>query len=277
MAAIQALTVGHALDLESARTGVVHSVFARAVNCEIGADLWTLLAADRADLPFGIRVAADDLGPLCLRRGEPVSVASGFVGIGSGAGHLVVDARAAPRWIPTPHGPLAPGVAERLAAVAAVAAPRAWQGSAGLAHAVVSALNDRDTLGRALRGVVGCGPGASPAGDDVLAGILALLASPHSGARGATAAHSLCRALLPLLPRTTDISGHLLRQAASGLFGRPVHELVCAVIADQGSPHLKESLRRVVETGATSGADLCIGLLACAPAFLPIHYERAEA
>ena len=104
-----------------------------------------------------------------------------------------------------------------------------------MAYAVVSALNDPDVLDDVVFDVVGCGPGSTPAGDDVLVGILAVLTSPHSGATGSAAVQSLRRSLRPLLPTTTDISGHLLRQAADGLVGRAVHELVCALIGNAGT------------------------------------------
>ncbi len=125
--------------------------------------------------------------------------------------------------------------------------------------------------------VLGHGPGATPAGDDVLVGILAVLGSAHSGPAGADAADSLRRALLPLLPRTTDISGHLLRQAAGGSFSRAVHELVAAVIGGRAPEPLTDKIERVVETGATSGADMCAGLLAAAAEFLRTDDERVAA
>jgi hypothetical protein len=67
---IQALSVGHALVADSAGFGIVHSAFARAVNLMIRAEMWTLLAADKADLPCGIRVASADFDVLGLRSGD---------------------------------------------------------------------------------------------------------------------------------------------------------------------------------------------------------------
>ena len=111
----------------------------------------------------------------------------------------------------------------------------------------------------------------------MLIGILAVLRSAHSGPAGVAAADSLRRALLPLLPGTTDISGHLLRQAVAGRFSRAVHELVAALIENAALERLTDKIQRVVETGATSGADMCVGLLAAAPEFLRIDDERAAA
>ena len=146
-----------------------------------------------------------------------------------------------------------------------------------MAQAVRSALEVSAALGDVLSKVVGRGPGSTPSGDDVLVGILAVLNSPHSGAAGARATESLGRAILPLLWTTTDISGQLLRQAVKGLFSRDVHELVSALLGNPAPRQLRNTIRRVIETGATSGADTCMGLLAFAPSFLIPPEERAAA
>jgi Protein of unknown function (DUF2877) len=274
---IQALSVGHALDADSAGFGLVHSVFARAVNLMIRAEMWTLLAEDKADLPFGIRLASADFDVLRIRSGEPVNVRGGFVGIGSGCSCRVIDCRAAPRWLPALHKKVEPGLAGRLAAVATAASDRSWHESARMAQAVKSALEVSAALGDALAKVVGRGPGSTPSGDDVLVGILAVLNSSASGAAGARAAESLGRAMLPLLGTTTAISGQLLRQAVNGLFSRDVHELILALLGKPDPPQLLNTIRRVIETGVTSGADTCMGLLAVAPSFLIPRGERAAA
>jgi hypothetical protein len=271
---VQAVSVGHALDVDSAGSGVVHSVFARAVNLTIGGDMWTLLAAEKADMPFGIRVALPDFDALGLRRGDSVNVRARHVGVDS---RLVIDCRAAARWMPVCQHKHERGLKQRLAVVAKAARDRSWRESARMARAVRAALGAPATLGAALAKVVGRGPGATPAGDDVLVGILAVLTCPHSGSAGAEAAESLGCSILPLLPTTTDISGQLLRQAAHGLFGRDVHELVSALIGDPAPEQLRENVRQVLETGATSGADMCEGLLAFAPSFFTNHIERAAA
>ena len=277
MIAIPAVSVGHAPDFSSVGVGVVHGVFAHAVNFVIRGDLWTLLAADRADLPFGIRTALKDFAALGLRAGDPVNVRSGFVGIGAGDKRVVVDCRAATRWMPDFQNDQAPGLGDRLDIVASAVRDRSWHGSAEMAHAVMSALNEPDKLRDVLAEVVGRGPGLTPSGDDVLVGILAVLTSPHSGEEGAGAAESLGRLIAPLLPTTTDVSGHLLRQAADGQFGRAVHELRSALIGNPTPEQLHDTVLRVVETGATSGADTCEGLLEFAPSFFTTHNERAAA
>jgi hypothetical protein len=111
----------------------------------------------------------------------------------------------------------------------------------------------------------------------VLAGIFAVLTSPQSQAAGERDAELLRRALLPLLPATTDLSAHLLRQAAYGLSGRDLHELVSSLIGNPSPAQLSDAIRQVVETGATSGADTCEGLLAFAPSYFNQQTELAAA
>ena len=277
MIQLQALSIGPSLNLFAPGVGFVHSVFAGATNLEVSGSLWTLLVADGADLPMGIRVAVRDFRTLGLREGDQVDVKSGFIGVGSSVSRFVVDCRAVPQWIPAYPGRLEPGLARRLAVVAADVCGRSWSGSAKMAHAVRSALEASDAIANVLASVVGRGPGLTPAGDDVLVGILAVLSSSHSGSAGAQVAKSLGQLILPLIPTTTYVSGHLLRHAANGLFGRAVHELLSALIGDQPRQKLAETVRRILETGATSGADTCEGLLAFAPTFLVPHDIRVVA
>jgi Protein of unknown function (DUF2877) len=271
---IQAISVGHALDVDSAGFGAVHSVFTHAVNLTMRGDMWTLLAEGKTDLPLGIRLALANFHALGLHSGDVVSVRAGFVGIGS---RLIVDCRAPARWLPVRPETLKPGLNSRLAILAKAACDKSWRDSARMARDVLAALSGATALGDTLAKVVGRGPGATPAGDDVLVGILAVLTAPHSGLAGARAAVSLGRALLPLLPTTTEVSGHLLRQATKGLFGRDLHEMVGALIGASSPRQLNEKVRRVIETGATSGADACEGLLVFAPSYFASGNERVSA
>jgi Protein of unknown function (DUF2877) len=270
----QAVSLGHALDVESPAAGVVHSVFVHAVNMTIRGDLWTLLGDDKGDLPFGIRVARPSFDEFGLCSGDAVRVRSGFLSVGT---RIVVDCRAAPRWEPPAEADLAPGLERRLARIAQSVCGRSWPESTRMADAVRASVDDATALSEVLAGVVGRGPGATPSGDDVLVGILAVLTSPHSGPGGAGAAETLRRLLLPLLPTTTDISGHLLRQAACGMFSRDLHELRSALIEATSPQELDRIMRRLLQTGATSGADTCEGLLAFAPFYFTKRRDRVSA
>jgi hypothetical protein len=267
---VPAVCVGPAVDLERTDCGTVHSVFAHAVNLLVRGDLWTLLAESRGDLPFGIRVGLTNFDALGLFSGDRVSVRVGFVGIGS---RLVVDCRAALRWAPACGEGIKPGLKGRLALIANAVCHRSWYGSAEIAHALRYAMRHKTGLGELLANVVGLGPGATPSGDDVLVGVLAVLTSPHSGKAGTTAAAALGKALVPLLPTTTDVSGHLLRQATRGLFSRDLSELIAALLGAPSVQEMGAKTCRILESGVTSGADTCEGLLA----FAPSYFERASA
>ncbi|MEO8924011.1 MAG: DUF2877 domain-containing protein [Caldimonas sp.] len=277
MLAVQASILGPALDLDSAGTGQVHSVFERAVNIAMGDDLWTLVASGQADLAFGIRTVLNDCAALGASRGEPVAVRAGFIGIGTGAPRVVVDCRSAARWQPAPPHSPAPGLEGRLAELAAATAGRCWHGAAAIARRVTAALLDEPlSLPGVLAQVVGRGPGLTPAGDDVLVGILAALRLAPS-TLAATHAAVLARSVEPRLGSTTDLSAHLLRQAARGLFSRSLHELVSALADDTAPGPLHERIDRALAIGATSGADACTGVLAVAPHFHCHPGERAAA
>jgi hypothetical protein len=72
------------------------------------------------------------------------------------------------------------------------------------------------------------------------------------------------------------VSGQLLRQATNGLFGRDIHELISALLGASPRQLLCEKVRRVIESGATSGADTCEGMLAFAPFFFRTDNERVS-
>ena len=218
---LQAVSVGHGIDVWSPRSGVVHSAFEQAVNLLLDGELWTVLDAVRTDAPIGIRLAPGDMR-FDVQGAERVNVRAGYVGIG----RLIVDCRCASRWTPTRWAPPTKGLAARLATVEHAARSRAWSESAAMAGEVAAALRGSDTeLARAVRRTVGRGPGLTPAGDDVLVGILALLTSGAAGEVGERAAARLITALRCVLSGTSDVSRHLLCQAARGLPGRALHDL----------------------------------------------------
>ncbi|HEY3238486.1 MAG TPA: DUF2877 domain-containing protein [Acidimicrobiia bacterium] len=99
----------------------------------------------------------------------------------------------------------------------------------------------------------GHGPGLTPAGDDALAGILLA----HRALSGAGAEPHLLAAARSAL--TTDLSAALLAWAARGQAVEPVHGLLTAVAAGDW-PGAVTATRRVASLGASSGADLLLGL-----------------
>src|SRR5262249_12862334 len=142
----------------------------------------------------------------------------------------VVDCRTTARWAPAPCREVTPGLQRRLTFLAAAIRGRSWHDSARMAQELGCAMNDSAALNGIVARVVGRGPGATPSGDDVLVGALAVLTSRQAGGVGARAAASLRQVMLPFLSTTTDLSRHLLRQAARGLFSHDVHDLVAALM-----------------------------------------------
>jgi hypothetical protein len=104
----------------------------------------------------------------------------------------------------------------------------------------------------------------------VLVGLLAALwlAVPsvdHRGRQRRGAARGrLERAWQQTPSRTTDISRHLVDQAIAGLLGADVHQLLRA-LAGQDARAVHRAVDALLATGASSGADTCVGVAACGP------------
>ena len=110
------------------------------------------------------------------------------------------------------------------------------------------ALGGDGTVSDAVRGLVGLGPGLTPAGDDVLAGALvALVAAGDLDRAGA-----VLDAVRPCRHRTTAVSAALLDHAAAG---RAVPQLARYLHA----PDDPEALAGLLAVGAASGAALALG------------------
>jgi hypothetical protein len=114
--------------------------------------------------------------------------------------------------------------------------------------------------------LVGAGPGATPAGDDVLVGVLAALALlADSGTEVPPARRLLVTELAPLLRRTTRASRQDLTAAAEGRFAEHTHLLASAL---RGSGDMRHAVSAARAWGATSGIDLASGMCAAAAAVL---------
>jgi hypothetical protein len=257
---LQALSVGLEINLWRPQGGVVHSAFEHAVNLLMDGELWTVLAAAQKDAPFGIRLAPSERPRwLDVRASDRVQVRGGYLRVGE----HVVDGRAATRWTPTRWSSPGAGLDARLFRLEQCARARAWPGSSAIASDVIAALSRTDAeLAHAVRRSVGRGPGLTPAGDDVLVGILTVLTSGAAGPTAIPPAARLSDALAAVLHSTSDVSRHLLTQAARGLPGRALHELGQALCEGAPDHVLAGALDSVLDTGCTSGADACLGFAA---------------
>jgi hypothetical protein len=124
-----------------------------------------------------------------------------------------------------------------------------------------------------LAALVGLGAGSTPAGDDALIGMLAVLhrCAPPAAAEPLLAA--LASDLPPLLPRTTPVSAHFLRLALDGHLSERLVNLVDDLARDgQVRP---QHLALQLATGASSGRDALAGVVTALHELLP-HPQTLE-
>jgi hypothetical protein len=260
-------SVGWRVALEQPWSGSVHSVFPRAINFLIEGQMWTLLHQGAPDSPLGLRLDNGVMpGDLGAKPGDPVRGRARFVSIGP----AVVDCRTATRWVPTPPNRYQSGWHARFLALRRFAHASAWSGAADLATEVTDALaegRESPSLQAAVDAAVGRGPGLTPAGDDVLIGLLATLhlarpSTDHQGYQRITVARSrLMEAWHNTPSRTSDLSRHLLDDAVTGAFGAAVHGLLSA-LACTNDGAIRRAADVLLAIGASSGADTCVGVIA---------------
>jgi hypothetical protein len=125
-------------------------------------------------------------------------------------------------------------------------------------------------LSATVAAFLGLGPGFTPAGDDVLAGMLVTLT-----AAGDPAARRLATAIEAADParRTTAVSAALLRHAARGECVQPLADVLAAV--DKGL-NPAESVRRLRGVGHSSGAALLAGVRRALDLVLALQIDRQE-
>lgn len=261
----------------------IHSVYRSVVNVAINDGLVAIATPSTGGLPNGILV---DLGwdyrTLGLRPGMPVVFSDGRLEVPAIGLHVDM-ARATP-WSPRLRAPnggfdLAADRWRRRSSHAwTLAGDRSASGGLGAllgadsavvddfgvvarARAVLVDLRaalltgDRAAAIRAVRGLIGLGPGLTPSGDDLVAGLEAAL---H--ALDAPAAGFIGDALDDVDDRTTAVAATLLRHAADGEFAERIHVLLAALLADDDAA-LLAAVDRACAWGATSGTDSLLGIL----------------
>lgn len=244
------------------QAGVVHvGQSAVLLTGDDGTDLLVVTGAERGLTPGGVHVPEAALDRLC--QDLAAAGADAVVDLTGWCAAPVrrVDLRV-PRVVPDPtalsllHTAVHEGPGAVTAATADVMDPGPQRALAGKT-AVAALTADRRAAADLLGRLVGAGPGATPAGDDVLVGVLAALyAVPHPAA--VAAVELLADLLTPLLDHTTRASRQDLRAAAAGRFARHIHNQVRALGAADRVPSAVSAAQR---RGATSGTDLLCGLV----------------
>ncbi|WP_222263504.1 DUF2877 domain-containing protein [Modestobacter marinus] len=229
-----------------------------------GNDVVGVLTSDAARLPLGCVLFRPANGrPLvAVPSGAPARVGGGKLVVGD----LTVSAAA--WWDPRPKLPTArpallpEGVRQLRTALygegvphSAFVLPGLPSGPSGPLAALRGAVRraDLDAALRTATRLVGLGPGLTPAGDDVLAGLtagLVLLGHP-SAERFAAGVTSLANG------RTTELSRALLRHAAAG---RVSGEFAAVLRGLVGDGSLAPAVDALLGSGSTSGRALALGM-----------------
>lgn len=257
-------------------TGTVHSAFARACNLELdGGRLVALLSAELGNAPNGIRfdLPRGFAFDRACRVGERVGCRAGVVRFAASGLTLRLDT--APPWRLS-LDPLSAdlGRAQVLAAWRGACrclrrrAQRMRRMRSGIPAERLSALVratrglDADGAGRAAAGLIGCGAGLTPAGDDVVVGFLA-------GLRASTRDRSAQRRFRDVLGervrgaavRTNLISRTQIEHAAAGAFAEPITRLAVVIAHGAERTDVEDAAQAALSVGATSGSDAVRGLL----------------
>ncbi|MDH3714361.1 MAG: DUF2877 domain-containing protein [Gammaproteobacteria bacterium] len=257
-------------------TGSVHSVFGRACNITLdGGGMLTLLAAEFGNVPHGARL---DTPPgfafdRVLCTGDRVGCRGGVARFAKAG--LEVCLSGARRW----HAELDQLAVDlglpRVAAawqltqlVMELNARDHAQGGLNLPHARRKALPDavgalRSHASRtAVVRLVGCGPGLTPAGDDLLVGFLAgLRASAGNCASRQAFLAELSATVRGAATGTNAISRAYLEHASDGAFAEPLANLARCIAEGVEARHVEAAAGMALAVGATSGTDGVRGLL----------------
>jgi Protein of unknown function (DUF2877) len=261
--------------------GVVHAVFARACYFECGDALLTLGAATLADGPTTLLLGREVVVDLrrAFRRGETVRCRGGRV---RSAG-MTLDLRHADIWrVPDPRPTLDAGALAARVKLARMRLAQARRTRSSVLDrsgevaidALIRACRDLDAAGAIERAArfVGWGEGLTPAGDDFLVGLCAVLNALAGSNAGRHAFVERVRATLAMQrSRTTPIAAHCLALAAQGHFNADVLNAIDAIRAEPDAHAAERTLDEVMGAGATSGADALTGILAGFAAWSGLH------
>jgi hypothetical protein len=228
--------------------------FATALYLRLaGGEVIALLSSDAVRLPIGLilPVSSHEFPLSCLRG--PVAVGSRSVRIGDWSCRV---SRLVSRQAPADLAPdrlACEHLAHRLAMY------QSADSDLGLPDSLLDDVDSPEVAADLVRRLLGVGTGLTPAGDDVLAGLLVGLWS--FGQR----AEPLRLAVLAGLPAgTTDLSAALLRCAARGESIPQVNQLLRTMSGGAWQGRLDHAIYDLVRVGHTSGAALATGVWAAA-------------
>lgn len=119
------------------------------------------------------------------------------------------------------------------------------------------AVHDPQAVAVGVSGLLGLGPGLTPSGDDLLAGMLLAL---HVGAPSDVGVLSQV-VLHHAAAKTTAISTAMLNQAAQGLGSDIGHRLIASLVDGEPDDDVLALAASLTSVGHTSGWDTLVGIL----------------
>jgi hypothetical protein len=227
--------------------------FATALYLRLaGGDVIALLSSDAVRLPIGLMLPTSSREFPLTHLSGPVTVGSGSVHVGGWSCRV-----SQPVLLHAPTG-LAPDrdacehLRHRLEQRASA------DPDLHLPDALLDNVHSPDVAADLVRRLLGVGPGLTPAGDDVLAGLLVGLRSFSQPAE------PLRLAVLGDLVRTTDLSAALLQCAMGGESIPQLNQLLRTLSGSAWQSRLDHAIDDLVRVGHTSGTALASGVLAAA-------------
>lgn len=217
---------------------------------------------------MGLAPPGAPLGPRWIHRADPWpaltegdAVVVDSAGLRTAEGVLFLESRHAVGWLgPLPDASRLSGAAARALISNALSSCRRtslleppWQSKVEQAAAAVGRLPPLDALRIAANALGGLGPGLTPAGDDMLSGILFAIRALN-GPTVEPALLALARSV-----RTSDLATALLESAAGGYQIEPVHDLVTAAATGDTNAAARAATD-LDRFGSSSGADIAHGL-----------------
>jgi hypothetical protein len=215
---------------------------------------------------------------------EPFAGLGGIVSVGdkviiggsciAGPAGDIVTWKDAQCW--TPQAPLGirPGLGYRVTLAEEVVAALGCFDARPLISGPVRALREGcldlslPKMRRALAGLVGLGPGLTPAGDDYLGGYLAALLHISGDNPRAGTARTLVADAIGTAPRHTQpLSDFLLGEYRTGMIPEFLGTCLRTLLHPSTTAQLSRYVRRVLSHGATSGTEMMLGLLDCSKDF----------
>ena len=252
-----------------AEHGKIEAVFSSVFYARFRHALIAVATKTIAPGPLTITTEATaDWQKLGLTTGKTVSFSNGLLII---PGQITVDTSSADLWRPVGRSPVTLDLPGTLARLDATHLNPPVEGYGQTVRAVDPRFPEIDQASiwtqanlshqpahtHLLAPLLGRGPGLTPAGDDVLGGMM--IGLHHLGHK--TVATALWRALEPLAQRRTNaISCAMLKAASEGLGSAPLHD-VLNEMTDPQVKNLSKTLATLDEIGHSSGWDAFAGIV----------------